>query len=221
MSNFFDPKGFSAGGFLDGQVADIVEIKATKFDYNGTVDPPANVIEIDFVRADGKTRTEVYGLGQSEPTDDGNNISKAPNASAKAAVLFTYLAKTKFPIAKLGSDGLVALKGQRFTWKNVGKGGKDIFVPASYVGLADGSAAEVQAKEGENREFAQGLVRSIVTNAGEAGIKKAALPAKVAALLKDSPEQKQAVTAFVLSDEFLNTVPGVNYEKGTLSLIQG
>jgi len=69
MSNFFDPKTFAAGGFLDGQIADITEITATKFDYNGTVDPPANVIEITVTRADGKTRTEVYGTGQAEPTE--------------------------------------------------------------------------------------------------------------------------------------------------------
>lgn len=222
MSNFFDPKNFAAGGFLDGQVGDITEIRATKFDYNGTVDPPANVIEVEITRADGKVRTENYGIGKSEPTADGNNVTSQPSAQTKAFQFFNALAATKFPIKTLSADaeGLAALKGKRFVWKNVGKGGKDVFVPATYVGVAEGSAAEVAAKQDEVKELVSSLVLSIVKSAGAEGIKKSALTQKVGVSLANDPIKSQAVS-LVMSDTFLNALPGVNYEKGVLTLIEG
>lgn len=221
MSNFFDPKGFAAGGFLDGQVADIVEIKATKFDYNGTVDPPANVIEIEILRADGKTRTENYGTGKAEPTDDGNNVSQALNGQTKAAPFFAALQGTKFPFKTLATEGLAALKGHRFVWKNIGKGGKDLFVPATYVGLAEGSASEVQAKQDEVKDLVSGLVLSIVKSSGAEGIKKAALTQRIGQNLAKDPGLKAQAISLVMSDAFLATVPGVNVDKGVLTLIEG
>ena len=218
MSNFFDPKSFAAGGFLDGQVADIVDIKATKFDYNGTVDPPANVIEIEILRADGKTRTENYGTGKAEPTDDGNNVSQALNGQTKAAPFFTALQATKFPFKTLATEGLSALKGHRFVWKNIGKGGKDLFVPATYVGLAEGSAAEVAAQQDEIKDVVSALVLSIVKSS-EGGIKKVALTQRVGQNLALDPNKAQAIS-LVMSDSFLASVPGVNLDKGVLTVIE-
>jgi hypothetical protein len=220
VSNFFDPKGFAAGGFLDGQVADIVGVKATKFDYNGTVDPPANVIEIEILRADGKTRTEVYSTGKAAPTEDGNNVDQALNNQCKAASLFGALAATKFPLKTLGTEGLSALKGQRFIWKNVGKSGKDVFVPATYVGVAEGDAKAVAAQQDEVRDLVGTLVLTIVKSAGEAGIKKSALTQRIGQNLANDPNKAQAIS-LVMSDSFLSSVPGVNVEKGVLTLIEG
>jgi len=220
VSNFFDPKGFAAGGFLDGQVADIVDIKATKFDYNGTVDPPANVIEIQYVRADGKERTENYGTGKAEPTDDGNNVNQALNNQCKAAQFFSALSSTKFPVKTLGTEGLSALKGQRFTFKNVGKGGKDTFVPATYVGVAEGDAASVQKQQDEVKDLVGTLVLSIVKSAGNGGVKKAALTQRIGQNLASDPNKAQAIS-LVMSDAFLASVPGINLEKGVVSLIEG
>lgn len=216
--NFFDPKGFAAGGFLDGQVADIVDIRATKFDYQGTVDPPANVIEIEYQRADGKTRTEVYGTGAAEPTEDGNNITRALNNQSKAAALFNALNATKFPVKSLATEGLSALKGHRFTFKNVGKGGKDIFVPATYVGLAEGDAQAVQAQQNDLKDLVGTLVLTIAKSAGEAGIKKAALTQRIGQNLASDPN-KAAAISLVMSDAFLASVPGVNFDKGVVTPI--
>ncbi len=219
MSNFFDPKGFAAGGFLDQQVCDVEEIKATKFDYNGTVDPPANVIEIVWKRADGKTRTEVYGTGKASPTEDGNNVDQALGGQCKAAPFFDALFKTKFPSKTLGTEGLSALKGHRFVLKNIGKGGKDNFVPASYVGLAEGDAAEAQAKNDEVRDMVGTLVRTQVELAG-GSLQKSKLPALIGKVLATSPDIKPQALSLVMSDSFLSTVPGVSFEKGVLALIQ-
>lgn len=218
--NFFDPKGFAAGGFLDGQVADIVSIKATKFDYNGTVDPPANVIEIGLVRADGKTRTEVYGTGAAEPSEDGNGITKSLNNQSKAAALFNALGKTKFPVATLAADkeGLAALAGKRFTWKNIGKGGKDIFVPETYHGVAEGEASSTQAQADEVKELVGTLILSFV-KAGE--VKKNQLPARVGKALEASPDLKPQALSLVMNDSFLSSIAGVNFDKGVLSAIEG
>lgn len=219
MSNFFDPKGFAAGGFLDQQVCDIEDIKATKFDYNGTVDPPANVIEIVWKRSDGKTRTEVYGTGKAEPTDDGNNVSSALNNQCKAAPFFDALSKTKFPFKTLATEGLAALKGHRFTLKNVGKGGKDNFVPANYVGLAEGDASAAQAANDEVRDMVGTLVRTQVELAG-GSLQKAKLPALIGKVLAQDPALKQQALSYVMTDSFLNTIPGVSFDKGVLALIQ-
>lgn len=219
MSNFFDPKSFAAGGFLDQQVADVVEIKATKFDYNGTVDPPANVIEIVWKRADGKTRTEVYGTGVAEGTEDGNNLKGPMNGQCKAVSFFEALHKTKFPSKTLGTEGLSALKGHRFVLKNIGKGGKDNFVPASYVGLAEGDAAAAQAQNDEVRDLVGTLVRAQVESAG-GSLQKSKLPALISKALEKSPEIKPQALSYVMSDAFLATVPGVSFDKGVLALIQ-
>lgn len=219
MSNFFDPKGFAAGGFLDGQVADVVKIQATKFDYNGTVDPPANVIEIEWKRADGKTRTEIYGTGQAEPTDDGNNVSKALSNQCKAAPFFAALQATKFPFKTLAEEGLKALEGQRFLLKNIGKAGKDNFVPAQYIGVANGDAAAVQSQADELRDLVGTLVKDFVEQAGGT-LQKSKLPSLVGKSLEKSPELKPQALSLVMSDQFLSTVSGVSLEKGVLSLIQ-
>lgn len=220
MSNFFDPKGFAAGGFLDGQVADIVDIRATKFDYNGTVDPPANVIEVSIVRADGKTRTENFGTGKAEPTADGNNITAALNNQSKAAALFNAIAATKFPFKTIATEGLSALKGQRFVWKNVGKGGKDVFVPATYVGLAEGDAKAEQQNQEDLKDLVGTLILKLVSEAGAAGIKKQALLAAVGKTLANDPTKASALS-LVMSDSYLATVAGVNLDKGVLTSIEG
>jgi len=219
MSNFFDPKNFAAGGFLDGQVADITEIRSTKFDYNGTVDPPANVIEITFTRADGKTRIENYGTGKAEPTDDGNNVTAALNGQTKAAPFFNALQATKFPFKTIATEGLAALKGHRFTFKNVGKGGKDLFVPAIYVGLAEGDASAVQQQQNDVKDLVGTLILTIVKSA-EGGIKKQDLVKRIGANLANDPIKAQAVS-LALSDTFLASVAGVNLDKGVLTLIEG
>jgi len=219
-NNPFDPKGFAAGGFLDGQVGDIVSIKATNFDYNGTVDPPANVIEVEILRADGKTRTENYGTGKAEPTEDGNKVSQSLNNQCKAAAFFNALNSTKFPVKTIASEGLAALKGQRFVWKNVGKAGKDIFVPATYVGVAEGDAKAVAAQNDEVRDLVGTLVLTIVRSAGPEGIKKSALTQRVGQNFANDPIKPQALS-LVMSDTFLNAVAGVNLDKGVLTLIEG
>lgn len=218
MSNFFDPKSFTAGGFLDAQVADIVEIKATKFDYNGKVDPPANVIECKIVRADGKERTEIYGTGASAPTDDGNGVQAQLNKGCKFAQFLGYLAKTKFPVGNLGKDGLSALQGQRFVWKNVPVSGKDFFVPDTYVGIADGDASVQQKDEDEIRDLVGTLILASVRESG-GSLKKAGLTQKLGAKLANQPEIKTRALGLALQDSYLAQLPGVNFDKGVLTLI--
>ena len=218
MTNFFDTKSFTAGGFLDAQVADIVEIKATKFDYNGKVDPPANVIEAKIVRADGKERTEIYGTGASAPTEDGNGVTAQLNKGCKFAQFLGYLSKTKFPMGNLGKDGLAALAGQRFVWKNVPVSGKDFFVPDTYMGLAEGDAAQSQQNEDDLRDLVGTLVLKVVRDAG-GSLKKAALTQKLGAALADSPDVKQRALGLALQDTYLSQLPGVNLDKGVLTLI--
>lgn len=218
MPNFFDPKSFSAGGFLDAQVADIVEIKATKFDYNGKVEPPANVVEMKIVRADGKERTEIFGTGASTPTEDGNGVTAQLNKGCKFAQFLGYLGKTKFPMGNLGKDGLAALAGQRFVWKNVPVSGKDFFVPDTYVGIADGDAAATQQGEDDLRDLVGTLVLKAVRDAG-GSLKKANLTQKLGAALNDSPEIKTRALGLALQDSYLSQLPGVSLDKGILTLI--
>jgi hypothetical protein len=217
MSNFFDPKSFAAGGFLDGQVADIVEVKATKFDYNGKVDPPANVIEMKIVRADGKERTEVYGTGAAAPTEDGNGVSSGLNKGCKFASFLFALHKTKFPVAKLNTDGLSALQGQRFVWKNAPVSGKDVFVPETYVGIADGDASSAQQDEDDLRDLVGTLILSAVRESG-GSLKKTALTQKLGAKITDAAVKPRAL-ALALQDSYLAALPGVNLDKGVLTLI--
>ena len=212
--NVFDPKNFTAGGFLDSQVCDILDIKATVFDYNGTVNPPANVIEIVWQRADGKQRTEVYGTGKAVAIDDGNGLSETVSKQSKSAPFFEALSRTKFPIKTLGTEGLKALKGQRFLLKNIGKG-KDNFVPAEYIGLAEGSASEAQAVHEELKDLVGTLILSAVK---DGVVKKAAVTQRIGENLKADPN-KSAAISLAMSDTFLATVPGVNFEKGIFSLI--
>lgn len=217
MSNFFDPKSFAAGGFLDGQVADITEITATKFDYNGKVDPPANVIEMKIVRADGKERTEVYGTGAAEPTEDGTNVKAGLNKQCKFAAFLFALQKTKFPFKELGEQGLPALAGKRFVWKNVGTGGKDVFVPETYVGISEGDAASQQQDENDLRDLVGTLILSAVREAG-GSLKKTALSQKLGTKVTD-PAVKPRALALALQDTYLAQLPGVNFDKGVLTLI--
>ena len=216
--SFFDPKSFVAGGFLDAQVCDITSVKATKFDYNGKVDPPANVVEIEYTRSDGKTRTEIYGTGASVATEDGNNVDKQLNKGCKFAQFIGYLAKTKYPIANLQKDGLSALVGHRFVMKNAPQQGKDFFVPDTYVGIADGNAEAAQAEEDTLRDLVGTLILSVAREAG-GSVKKTALTQKLGAKLADQPEVKGRAITLALTDSFLAALPGVNYEKGTITLI--
>lgn len=219
MNNmFFDPKSFAAGGFLDGQVADIVEITATKFDYNGKVSPPANVIEMKILRADGKDRTEVYGTGAAEPAEDGNNVKSGLNKQCKFAAFLIALHKTKFPVKSLETDGLAALKGQRFVWKNTGTGGKDVFTPETYVGLAEGDAETIQQNENDMRDLVGTLILAVVREAG-GSIKKTQITQKLGVKLNDSPDLKPRALSLALQDSYLAQLPGVNYDKGVLTLI--
>lgn len=215
--NFFDPASFAAGGFLDGQVADIVEIKATKFDFHGKVDPPANVIEMKITRADGKERTEVYGTGAAAPTEDGNGVSAGLNKQCKFAQFLIALHKTKFPTGKLNSEGLSALAGQRFVWKNAGTGGKDIFVPETYVGISDGDPEAAQQDENDLRDLVGTLILSVVREAG-GSLKKTGLTQKLGAKITDAAVKPRAL-ALALQDSYLAALPGVNLDKGVLTLI--
>lgn len=214
--SFFDPKSFAAGGFLDGQVGDIVSIKATKFDYNGKVDPPANVVECVIRRADDKERTEIYGTGGAEPNEEGTGFQSSLHKAAKFAGFLVALQKTKFPFNKLNEDGLPALVGHRFVWKNVPISGKDCFVPETYVGIAEGDAVAAQQDEDDLRDLVGTLILGVVREAG-GELKKAALTSKLGGKL--TPELKTRGLGLALQDSYLATLPGVSYEKGVLTLI--
>jgi len=175
-------------------------------------------VELKIVRADGKERTEVFGTGAAEPTEDGTNVKSGLNKQCKFASFLFALQKTKFPFKELAEQGLPALEGKRFVWKNAPVNGKDIFVPESYVGLADGStsAEEAQQEENDLRDLVGTLILGVVREAG-GSLKKTALTQKLGSRL--DPEVKSRGLALALQDSYLAQLPGVNFEKGVLTLI--
>lgn len=212
MSEFgsFDVEKFTLGGFLDGREGRIDEARFKKFDYNGTVDPPANVLSVDITRDDGETRNEIYGIGGCTPLDSGLGYRGGMKKTTKFSKFLAALKSAGFDTNQLNEKGAVALDGLTFIWKHVPtKAGSDnsYALPDKLIGGEDTAAEE---DEVELKDMLSSLV---VATVADAPLKKAMLSAKISPKLNGHPQKTKALTLLV-SDTFLATIEGIVMEDG-------
>jgi hypothetical protein len=107
----FLPENADQSGYLDGVQARIASVRATSFDYNGTLSTPVPAIAVVYEPEGGKETTQHYTVGKPDhriPSDDGLRFKTfggkkgLPKDSNGLAIVMSLI-NAGFPVDRLGS----------------------------------------------------------------------------------------------------------------------
>jgi len=238
----FNPSTAQASGtFLDDVDVVMETVRATLFDYNGTVNPPVPTMVVSFKTDDGSQSIQHYTTGDAKhfmPRADGKGLvpmgaKKALPTKCNAILFLTHLINAGFPADKIGGD-LSVMDGTRIHVTQVpgtGPGAKPIVVPAKVLSLP-GEAQPAQSKgggalpttapaaaatsNGDLTSDASAGVLAILMNAPSQSIDKKALIQEMFKAHMSHPN-RNALVALVTNEQFLTAGPW-KYSGSTLSL---
>lgn len=236
----FNPNtAVASGTFLDDVDVVMETVRATLFDYNGTVNPPVPTMVVSFKTDDGSQSIQHYTTGDAKhfmPRADGKGLvpmgaKKALPTKCNAILFLTHLINAGFPADKIGGD-LSVMDGTRIHVTQVpgtGPGAKPIVVPAKVLSLpgeaptkaspvapVSATASTPASSNGDLTSDASAGVLAILMNAPAQSIDKKALVQEMFKAHMSHPN-RNALVALVTNEQFLSAGPW-KYSGSTLSL---
>lgn len=115
------PETYGESGLLDDANVSVTEAAFLMWDYNGTVNPAAPALGIEYTDEDGKTHSQYYTAGDARyfvPSEDGKMLIPAGDKTGiqrtcNAALFLSALINAGFPVDKLEDGDISILTGMQ------------------------------------------------------------------------------------------------------------